>query len=139
MLTETPKRNLNPGGWLELQEVSLHMANDDNTITLDHSVYKWSHYMLEASKRISQDFDNPLKYRQWIGEADFINMQHVVYKWPSNTLPKDKKHKTLGIWVSCQCTRWFGSLYHGYVYARLEMAAGRGPNIFSRREKRYQG
>jgi len=98
MLTETPKRNLNPGGWLEMQEIALPFSNDDNTVTPEHAVYKWGNLLHEASKLIGQDFGNPLKYTQWMEEAGFVNVQHVLYKWPSNTWPKDKKHKTLGMW-----------------------------------------
>jgi hypothetical protein len=81
-----------------MQDLSFPVCNDDNTLTTDHAIYKWSAYMLEASRRIHQDLDNPPKYAQWMREAGFINVQYVPFKWPSNPWPKDKKHKTLGLW-----------------------------------------
>jgi len=91
--------NLKPGGWLEMQELSLPVANDDSSMTPDHSVYKWTYYILEASKSIGQSFENPPHYAEWMREAGFVNVQHMVYKWPTNPWPKDKKHKILGLWT----------------------------------------
>jgi hypothetical protein len=90
--------NLKPGGWFEMQDLSFPVCNDDGTLTTDHPIYKWSAFMLEASKRIHQDLDNPPKYPQWMKEAGFINVRYEPFKWPSNPWPRDKKHKTLGLW-----------------------------------------
>jgi hypothetical protein len=91
-------RNLEPGGWLELQELSFPVRNDDGTLTPDDAIYQWSAYMLEASRKIGQDLDNPERYSQWMKEAGFINVTYAQYKWPSNPWPRDTKHKTVGLW-----------------------------------------
>ena len=90
--------NLKPGGWLEMQELAHPIRNDDGTLTPEHTIYKWSHLLLEATRRIGSSCDNPTKYAEWMRDAGFVNVQEVIYKWPSNTWPKDKKHKTLGLW-----------------------------------------
>jgi len=54
--------------------------------------------MLEASRRINQDLDNPPKYTHWMRDAGFINVHQVLFKCPSNPWLKDKKQKTLGLW-----------------------------------------
>jgi hypothetical protein len=82
-----------------MQETEAPIANDDGTMTPDDAVYKWTHLLLEASKRIGQSLDNPTKYAEWMREAGFVNVQHVVFKWPCNPWPRDKKHKTLGMWT----------------------------------------
>jgi hypothetical protein len=81
-----------------MRELSLPVCNDDNTLTPEHAIYKWSALMLDASHRINQCLDNPPKYAQWMREAGFVNVQYAMFKWPSNPWPKDKKHKTLGLW-----------------------------------------
>ncbi|KAH8750231.1 S-adenosyl-L-methionine-dependent methyltransferase, partial [Hyaloscypha sp. PMI_1271] len=86
-----------PGGWLEMQETSTPIASDDGTMTPEHAVHKWTHFMLEASKRVGQSLDNPAQYAEWMRDVGFVNVRHVVYKWPCNPWPKDKKHKTLGL------------------------------------------
>lgn len=73
-------QNLKPGGWLEMQETSTPIACDDGTMTPDHAVHKWTHFMLEASKRIGQSLDNPAQYAEWMRDVGFVNVQHVVYK-----------------------------------------------------------
>ena len=81
-----------------MQDLSFPVGNDDNTLTKDHAVYKWSANMLEASRKIGQDLNNPTKYAQWMREAGFVNDRYEPFKWPSNPWPKDKKFKTLGLW-----------------------------------------
>lgn len=90
--------NLQPGGWFEFHDLTFPVGNDDNTLTKDHAVYKWSQYMLEVSRRINQNFENPPKYAEWMREAGFVNVQQILLKCPSNPWPKDKKYKTLGLW-----------------------------------------
>jgi hypothetical protein len=99
ILTYNVGRNLNPGGWLEMHELSIPVANDDGTMTPEHAVYKWTHYMLQSSKIVGQSLDNPPKYARWMRETGFVNVQHYVFKWPSNPWPKDDKHKLLGMWT----------------------------------------
>ena len=82
-----------------MQETEAPIANDDGTMTPDDAVYKWTHLLLEASKRIGQSLDNPTKYAEWMREAGFVNVQHIIFKWPTNPWPQDKKHKMLGLWV----------------------------------------
>ena len=81
-----------------MQELSLPVCNDDNTLSPDDPSYKWSELMLEASGRLNQRLDKPQSYAQWMREAGFINVQYQVFKWPTNPWPRDKKHKTLGLW-----------------------------------------
>lgn len=81
-----------------MQELSLPICNDDNTLSPDDAIYKWSELMIEASGRLNQCLNKPSSYAQWMREAGFINVQCQVFKWPTNPWPRDKKHKTLGLW-----------------------------------------
>lgn len=116
-------RNLNPGGWLEMQEISVPVCNDDGTMTPDHAVYKWTHHLLEASHRVGQSLDNPPRYAQWMREAGFVNVQHRVFKWPLNPWPKDKKHKLLGLWTLAN----FLDGIEGFTMARFTRVLGWQP------------
>ncbi len=82
-----------------MQELSIPVANDDGTMTPQHSVYKGTNLMLEASKLVGQDLSNPDKYAEWMNAAGFVNVQHILFKWPANPWPVDQKHKTLGLWT----------------------------------------
>ena len=82
-----------------MQETSVPIACDDGTMTPNHAIYKWTHLMLDASKRIGQSLDNPAKYAGWMRDAGFVNVQHTIYKWPCNPWPQEGKYKTLGLWT----------------------------------------
>jgi hypothetical protein len=81
-----------------MQEMSFPLYNDDNTSSPDDPLHKWADLMLEASSRLNQRLDKPHDYAQWMREAGFINVQNEVFKWPTNPWPRDKKHKTIGLW-----------------------------------------
>lgn len=81
-----------------MQELALPICCDDDTSGPEDAVHKWSDLMLEASGRLNQRLDKPPNYAQWMREAGFVNVQVEVFKWPLNPWPRDKKHKTLGLW-----------------------------------------
>ena len=74
------------------------MKSDDNTFPEDSALSVWSKLLLEATIKVGQGANKPAQYEQWMREAGFINTRTVVYKWPTNLWPEDKKHKTMGLW-----------------------------------------
>ncbi|KAL2758875.1 hypothetical protein ACRALDRAFT_2040938 [Sodiomyces alcalophilus JCM 7366] len=90
--------NLEPGGWLELQDVCFPPGCDDGTVTDDEPISQWSTYMLEATRRVARPADAAKLYRQQLVDAGFVNVEEKIYKWPTNTWPKDPKYKELGAW-----------------------------------------
>lgn len=95
---------LAPGGWIELADIC-PLTSDDGSLTPDHSVSKWVNQLMEGCKAIGRPFDGAMKYKEQLEAQGFVNVQQVVFKWPQNKWPKDKKHKELGIWtlenISC--------------------------------------
>src|SRR5436305_14508095 len=81
-----------------MQEVLLPVASDDGTLTKDHALSKWSNLMIEASHKFGRFMDCGTFYKQQIKDAGFENVREVMYKWPMNQWPKDRKFKTLGTW-----------------------------------------
>lgn len=57
---------------------------------------KWGEYMIEAAANWGRPLDSCKFYKQQLEEAGFINIVQTVYKWPSNTWPRDRKFKELG-------------------------------------------
>ncbi|RDW63390.1 hypothetical protein BP6252_10935 [Coleophoma cylindrospora] len=90
--------NLTPGGWFEMQELALPYGNDDNTSDPKSPASQWCQYMLEASRLIGKPLDNPPRYAKWMTETGFVNVQSVLYKWPTNPWSKGKNEKVLGLW-----------------------------------------
>lgn len=72
------------------------VTSDDETVSKDSAVYKWSSLMNEAATKMGSGLDSGLRYKDQLIEAGFINVVETPYKWPMNTWPKDKKTKELG-------------------------------------------
>ncbi|KAF2089174.1 S-adenosyl-L-methionine-dependent methyltransferase [Saccharata proteae CBS 121410] len=91
--------HLEPGGWLEMQELAFPAGCDDDTLAADSAVARWSDLTLQASRLIQQDLDNPSRYGAWMKEAGFANVHVAMFKFPGNPWPKDKKLKERGLWM----------------------------------------
>ncbi|KAM0270669.1 hypothetical protein ACHAQH_009324 [Verticillium albo-atrum] len=97
-LIQASFENLEPGGWMELQDITFPVECDDGTMKDDAAVKKWSTHMLEATAAVQRYGDSPKRYKQQMTDAGFVNIREVVYKWPTNSWPRDAKYKELGAW-----------------------------------------
>lgn len=89
---------LSPGGWFEIRETALPVHCDDDTLN-GTALSTWSEGMMKLSHLRGRDLDNPVKYRQWLEEAGFVNVQENVKIHPISPWPKDRHLKQLGNWV----------------------------------------
>lgn len=89
-------RNLNPGGWIELLDVHLQLQSDDNSLPADCAAARWGDLMLEAAAKLSRPLDSMTFYKQQLAEVGFTNVTQVLYKWPTNSWPRDARHKEIG-------------------------------------------
>jgi SAM-dependent methyltransferase len=87
--------HLAPGGWIELADIC-PLTSDDGTLTEDLSMTKWVNNLMEGCKAIGRPFDGAVKYKEQLEAQGFQNVHQVVFKWPQNRWPRDKKHKELG-------------------------------------------
>ncbi|OAA57144.1 Methyltransferase type 11 [Akanthomyces lecanii RCEF 1005] len=90
--------NLRSGGWLELQDIVLQPQCADGTLKEDSFIKKWADEMLTATANINRYADSGLFYKQQMIDAGFVNVTEVVYKWPTNTWPKNEPYRELGFW-----------------------------------------
>ncbi|KAL3956729.1 hypothetical protein ACCO45_009575 [Purpureocillium lilacinum] len=91
--------NLNPGGWIELLDVHLQLQSDDKTIPTDCAMAQWGDLMLEAAAKLNRPLDSMTFYRQQLADIGFTNVTEHVFKWPTNSWPRDSRHKELGMWT----------------------------------------
>lgn len=89
--------NLNPGGWLELQDIHFPARCDDDTLKDDSYIMQWSKLMYESTSKIGRHCDSAGRYKQQMKDAGFVNVTEVIYKWPMNQWPADPHYKELGI------------------------------------------
>jgi hypothetical protein len=88
--------NLEPGGWIEVQDISFPAQCDDDTLPQDSYLYQWSTYIYQASEVLGRSARAPLRHKQQLIAAGFVNVTEVVYKWPMNRWPATPHYKNLG-------------------------------------------
>ena len=115
----TLPRNLNPGGYLELQEFALPLS-DDGTLMPEHALWKSMDLLSDAAAKLNHAFIDLNKLKGMMIAAGFVDVEEIHYKWPSNTWPKDKWYKELGAWNNKNIT----SGLQGFLMAALTRGLG---------------
>jgi SAM-dependent methyltransferase len=90
--------NLNPGGWIELLDPVYPMLSDDGTLKPDSALFKWSDLCNRATTEQGSGLDSAKKYKQQLQNAGFVGVTEKLFKFPSNTWPRDPKYKEIGAW-----------------------------------------
>src|SRR3569833_2765726 len=96
LFSHTPRRKLEPGGYLEMQDIVLPVASDDGTLKYDSWLVRMSHMTVEASERLGRPINLGWKYKEMFEEAGFVDVTVRHFKWPSNIWPRDKRFKEMG-------------------------------------------
>ncbi|KUI54300.1 hypothetical protein VP1G_01784 [Cytospora mali] len=102
--------NLEPGGWIELQDAVFKLLCTDGSANGSH-IEKFSQLILESGQTVGRDFDIPGKYKQMLTDAGFVDVVEEVGPIPGNPWPNEPKFKELGLWQmtnSYKALRGFG-------------------------------
>ncbi|KAG5925951.1 hypothetical protein E4U53_003191, partial [Claviceps sorghi] len=98
--------NLNSGGWIELQDIVMTPKCHDSTLSDDSTIKIWGDRMLESCDILKRYADSPLRYKQQMIDAGFVNVTEVQYKWPTNPWASQQHFRELGFWsyrnIACQ-------------------------------------
>lgn len=89
-------RALEPGGYLELQDVYTPWTSDDGTLSEDSSMYKIGAECGEASRILGRPLDQCAKYKEYLANAGFVDIVERKFKWPLGVWPRDKYYKDIG-------------------------------------------
>ncbi|SMY22890.1 unnamed protein product [Zymoseptoria tritici ST99CH_1A5] len=97
--------NLEPGGWLELQDYGLPVRSADNT-HLGTSVYEWGQLLCQASLKLGRPLGSDASeyFTTYMQSAGFVDIQVKMFMWPTNSWPKDPYMKELGRWNQVNIT-----------------------------------
>lgn len=96
LLSLTRYRNLNTGGFIELQDPVFPLLCDDDTLPEDSALKRWSVTMNEAFRGSGRPMDTALRYEHQLANAGFVNIHAIREKWPTNRWPRDRRYKQLG-------------------------------------------
>ncbi|KAI1305046.1 S-adenosyl-L-methionine-dependent methyltransferase [Xylaria venustula] len=87
--------NLNPGGWVEMQDYYVKLQSIDGT--LDGTVLqRWNNMLNHALSFTGRSGLNAIKYKRWMREAGFEQIREEVFAVPGNPWPKGVEQKQLG-------------------------------------------
>lgn len=88
--------NLNPGGWIELQEVRFPPDCDDGSVNRRNAIWKWGQEIRKAAKELGIDTLASLEYHKKMKRIGFCKLNEVVFKIPLGTWVKGKTAKKIG-------------------------------------------
>jgi hypothetical protein len=63
------------------------------------------HLLVQGSTALGRSLTEPLYHRDRLQDAGFTNIEQRLYKWPTNSWPRDKKHKEIGLWTLANIDR----------------------------------
>jgi SAM-dependent methyltransferase len=98
-LIKTAFEHLNPGGFLELQDLCFPSRSDNPVHNAESKVVKYHHHLIEAASRLGLNFHAPLKWADQLREAGFVDIHLKWFNWPVGPWPKGKKNKLMGQWT----------------------------------------
>ncbi|KAF4829369.1 Secondary metabolism regulator LAE1 [Colletotrichum tropicale] len=97
-LVDSIYNQLEPGGWFEAQDVCMDARSDDDTIPKDSFLVQWAVEVVDAMDKINRTLRLPLLWKQLLIDRGFVDVQETVYKWPTNTWPRNRMMKDIGGW-----------------------------------------
>lgn len=112
---------LEPGGYLEAQEVGSLFRCDDGTLGCDSHLNRWARDLQRAARTVDRPLDFADKMQAMLRRAGFVDVQERIFKMPLNAWPRDEERQQLGrLWernFSSGMTGFSVSLFH-QVFAR---------------------
>ncbi|KAF7552037.1 hypothetical protein G7Z17_g4572 [Cylindrodendrum hubeiense] len=91
--------SLEPGGWIEVIDPTFPAKSDDGTLDPDSPLNKWDELTVKGAANLGRRFDEGVNHEGRLKAQGFVNVQRIVFKWPTNTWPKDPKYKEIGLWT----------------------------------------
>ncbi|KAM0547770.1 hypothetical protein ACHAPJ_010231 [Fusarium lateritium] len=90
--------NIEPGGYLEMQDLTYPITCDDGTLPSNSQILRSGQLSIEASAKLGRAINLAPKYKNFFEKAGFTDVVERQFKWPINEWPKDKHYKDLGRW-----------------------------------------
>ena len=71
----------------------------------DFPIVKWHEYMHQAAEKMGFPLGIVHDFPDMMRKAGYTEITRRVFKWPTNTWPKDKRFKEIG-WLACENFSW---------------------------------
>ncbi|KAK6220117.1 UMTA methyltransferase [Colletotrichum tabaci] len=91
--------NLNPGGWVEFQDMRIQLYSDDETLEKNgKSTMEWIGTFVKALQSIGREPNPGPLLEGWVREhGGFNHIAHQKFKMPLGPWPKEQYYKDLGL------------------------------------------
>jgi hypothetical protein len=89
-------RNLEPGGWIEVQEYNLSWTKDDGSIVNCLKFGLWNQRIFRTAKKAGMTPDAILQVPDLLDKQGFVKAKTASTKWPIGTWAKDAREKRVG-------------------------------------------
>lgn len=90
--------HLQPGGYIEQVEWSIHNRSADATLAPNATLARWSQNALEIARMTGKTFEIAENMAGLMTEAGFENVVERRFKWPIGPWSSDPKLKEIGRW-----------------------------------------
>ncbi|KAK1465162.1 methyltransferase domain-containing protein [Colletotrichum melonis] len=101
-LVQNIYEHLNPGGWVEFQDMDGLYYSDDGTYTAQYTTHTWNQDFVQACESIGRTARPGPQLEGWVNDAGFQNVVHKRFKAPIGPWPKDPHFKDVGMHNLCQ-------------------------------------
>ncbi|KAF5002462.1 hypothetical protein FDECE_10621 [Fusarium decemcellulare] len=102
--------HMNPGAWIEIQELDARANCDDGSLAPDAPLSKFFDTAEEAVASFGMKFRAGEKLGEPLEKAGFVNVSCKVLKVPIGTWPKDKKLRLIGLYCKTAVGDMFGAM-----------------------------
>jgi hypothetical protein len=62
-------------------------------------LWQYDRRIIQSAKNLGRPIHLAADHEERLWDAGFVNVERKVFKWPIKTLPKDPKHKQVGLWT----------------------------------------
>lgn len=97
LLTMKRFSNVNPGGWVEIQDMDGLYYSDDGTYTDDHATRQWNRQYIDACEAMGRTARPGPQLEGWVRDAGFQNVTHQRFKVPIGPWAKDEYYADVGM------------------------------------------
>lgn len=127
---------LRPGGWFEMQDFASPFRCVDDTMK-GTAFERWLSSIQAGCEKLAKDLGRALKYRQYMRDIGFVDIQQKLVAWPIGSWPKDEKMKTLDAWCKEDVLSGLQGT-NGNFDKRVRYERRRGGDIFDGDKAGYQ-
>ncbi|KAK7918404.1 hypothetical protein PG985_010278 [Apiospora marii] len=89
--------NLKPGGWIEIHDTEAQPQRMDGS-TEGMALRRWADAVINGAASMGRDIQVSNRYRDWLIEAGFVDVEERKLMWPCNPWPPHPRLRRAGLW-----------------------------------------